>query len=71
MFKEHTAFSYLSFYNIISSKLDLKPQVCAFITWKSAELFTSRLEICQDLDIQAIVVFKSDLLSILILNIYN
>ena len=55
----------------MSSESDLRLRVYAFITWKSAELFTSRLNIYQDSNIQAIIVSKSDLSSILILNIYN
>ena len=71
MSREHTTVSHSSFYNIISSKSGLRSRVCAFIAWKSAELFTSRLDICQDSDIQAIIVSDSGLSSILILNIYN
>ena len=71
MSREHMIVSHLSFYNTILSESGLRPQVCAFIAWKSAELFTSRLDICQDSNIQAIAVSKLDLSSMLILNIYN
>ena len=69
--KEYITVSYSSFYSIISFKLDLRSWVCAFITQKSAELFTSKLDIYQDSNIQAIIVSESDLSSMLILNIYN
>ena len=71
MFREHITVLHLSFYNIIYSKSGLRSQVYAFIAQKSAELFTSRLDLCQDADIQAIAVSESGLSSMLILNIYN
>ena len=40
--REYTTVSHLSFYSIISFESGLRPWVCAFIAWKSAELFTSR-----------------------------
>ena len=45
MFREYTIVSCLSFYKIILSESDLRPQVYAFIAQKSAELFTSSLDI--------------------------
>ena len=71
IFKEYTIVSHSSFQSIMSSESGLRSRVCAFIAWKSAELFTSRLDLCQDSNIQAIAVFKSGLPSMLILNIYN
>ena len=71
MSREYITVLHLSFYSIISSELDLRSQVYAFIAWKSAELFTSKLDIYQDSNIQAIAISESDLLFMLILNIYN
>ena len=54
LFQESWIFTtvlYSSFYSITSSESDLESWVYAFIVQKSAELFTSRLNIYQNSDI--------------------